>query len=75
MKEVKTELEIMMDDLAMEIEKGERREIDWGTDVYDKTFPTENGRESCHSTGYEVFRSGEWWNEYVDSVGDLHYGR
>lgn len=55
--------------------KEERRELDWGTEVYDKRFPTENGSELCHSTGYEVFRNGEWWNEYEDSAGDLHYGR
>ena len=31
--------------------------------------------EMCHATGWEVFRDGEWWNEYIDSEGDLWYGR
>lgn len=31
--------------------------------------------ELCHATGDEVFRNGEWWNEYMDRDGELHYGR
>ena len=43
---------------------------------FDKRFPVEDGRtELCPSTGYEVFIDGEWWNEYEDSYGNLHYGR
>ena len=42
---------------------------------YDHTFVTERGEELCHSTGYLVMMDNEWWNEYVDSEGDLHYGR
>lgn len=40
---------------------------------YDKAF----GGELCHATGYEVYDEDtkEWWNEYVDSEGDFHYGR
>lgn len=42
---------------------------------FDKVFETENGQELCHSTGYEVELSGSWWVEYIDSDGQLHYGR
>ena len=43
---------------------------------FDKVFETENGTEMCHATGMEIQdEHGEWWNEYVDSNGDLHYGR
>ncbi len=37
----------------------------------DKEF---NG-ELCHATGYEWYDGKEWWNEYEDSDGNLHYGR
>ena len=44
---------------------------------YDMTFETENGREYCHATGYEVTFEGDntYWNEYVDRNGEYHYGR
>lgn len=42
---------------------------------YDKVFETENGREVCCATGYEVLIDGQYWNEYIDSEGELHYGR
>lgn len=47
---------------------------------FDKVFHTENGRELCHATGYEVtieYDGGtiDWWYEYEDSNGELHYGR
>ena len=34
----------------------------------------------CHATGYEVCdgdpdNPGDWWNEYADRDGGLHYGR
>lgn len=42
-------------------------------------------QELCHATGFEVYlgngdpddpeESGNWWNEYVDSNGEFHYGR
>jgi hypothetical protein len=43
---------------------------------YDKVFDGEN----CHATGYLVClgdqnNPGDWWVEYVDSKGALHYGR
>ena len=44
---------------------------------FDMTFETENGKETCHATGYEVVFDGDdtTWIEYIDSCGDLHYGR
>ena len=45
---------------------------------YDKMFDTNEGNEElCHATGIEVLdpSNGEWWNEYVDSNGEYHYGR
>lgn len=45
---------------------------------FDKAFELSDGNyELCHSTGKEVdvYGDGEFWNEYVDSNGDLHYGR
>lgn len=44
---------------------------------YDMAFNTENGEELCHATGYEVVFEGEntYWNEFIDSNGELHYGR
>ncbi len=38
--------------------------------------------ELCHSTGYKACDRhmnqqdpSNWWNEYIDSSGSLHYGR
>ena len=42
---------------------------------FDKRFDVDGSDELCHATGYEVFYLGEWWNEYVDSNGDIHLGR
>ena len=47
---------------------------------FDKAFETEKGSELCFATGYEVCfgnpnEPSNWWNEYEDSQGDLHYGR
>jgi hypothetical protein len=51
-----------------------RRELD--TIPYDKEF----NNEFCTATGYEVCfgnpeNPADWWNEYEDAEGDLHYGR
>lgn len=45
----------------------------------DKVFETGNGnQELCHATG-RWLENGEHisdhWDEYVDSLGDFHYGR
>ena len=42
----------------------------------DKRF----GNELCHATGYEVCHGNpqnlaDWWNEFEDSDGNIHYGR
>lgn len=51
----------------------ERIEID-GDMPLDKSF--DGGFTLCHCTGYEVRdEDGEWWFEYEDSEGNLHYGR
>ena len=50
-----------------------RRELE--TRPYDHVFPVNGNEEPCHATGYEVLFQGQWWNEYEDSEGDLHYGR
>lgn len=43
---------------------------------FDHGFYTKNGNwELCHATGWEETDDGEWWNEYVDSDGNFHYGR
>ena len=43
---------------------------------FDKTFEVASGNEElCHATGYEALIDGDWWNEYEDSDGNLHYGR
>ena len=47
---------------------------------FDKNFEVNGNEELCHATGFEVcFEDGEdpadWWNEYIDSNGDFHYGR
>lgn len=46
---------------------------------FDMMFDIGGGRrELCHATGIEVefdYLPGDWWNEYVDSEGGLHYGR
>lgn len=50
----------------------ERRELD--EIPFDKRFDN----ELCHATGYEVrlaWDTDNWWNEYVDRDGNLHYGR
>jgi hypothetical protein len=41
---------------------------------YDKAFDVDGNEELCHTTGFEVLDGGVWWNEYVDSNGDFHYG-
>lgn len=53
------------------------RPID-GPMPYDKMFTNKFGlQELCHATGMEIYDSlGDcWWNEYVDSCNDFHYGR
>lgn len=48
---------------------------------FDMAFETEGGnRELCHATGWEECFGdpsdpADWWNEYEDSDGNLHYGR
>ena len=43
---------------------------------FDMSFVMPDGNEElCHATGTEVLIDGEWWNEYVDQDGNLHYGR
>ena len=61
----------------------QRRELE--TMPFAKVFETENGNEElCNATGYKVnfeetdydeHGSSNWWNEYVDNDGNLHYGR
>ena len=41
----------------------------------DKAFEVNGNEELCHATGYEILENGEWWNEYIDSNGEYHYGR
>ena len=47
--------------------------------IFDQTFSTESGNEeNCHATGYELRNSddcSDWWLEFEDSHGKLHYGR
>lgn len=49
---------------------------------YDHTFNVDGNEELCHATGREVCFAGDdpgipgnWWNEYKDRNGCLHYGR
>lgn len=43
---------------------------------FDKVFDVDGNQEMCHATGMEIQdERGEWWNEYVDSNGNFHYGR
>ena len=44
---------------------------------FDHVFSTGRGEELCHATGAEVSfdGGGEFWNEYEDAEGGLHYGR
>ena len=42
---------------------------------FDKHFDVNGNSELCHATGYEVFDSEDWWDEFVDSNGDFQYGR
>lgn len=63
--------------------KKETSRLELETMPYDKKFDTGNGEELCHATGFEVQFDNEttplgdpcYWNEYMDSEGDLHYGR
>ena len=52
----------------------DRRELE--TMPFDKRFDTSNGEELCHATGDEVLFDDDlvWWNEYIDSEGNLYYG-
>ena len=43
-------------------------------------FDKEFDGELCHATGFEVCEGNpenpaDWWNEYEDSLGELHLGR
>lgn len=51
----------------------EERELDHIP--FDKVFEVLGNEELCHATGFEVFDGNCWWNEYIDSMADLHYGR
>lgn len=53
-------------------------------EVFDHSFQVDGNQELCHSTGYEVLMDmgtdidgnplgQEWWDEFEDSNGDLHY--
>ena len=53
------------------INEGARRQLD--EMPYDMSF--DGGFEYCHATGYEVYLDGEWWYEYADEDGGIHYGR
>lgn len=60
--------------IKLNIPDGTRRELD--RMPCDHGFwVSEDDYEMCHATGDEVVWDGEWWNEYVDSNGDFHYGR
>ena len=53
---------------------GTRRELD-NMPCDHASWTSEDSCEVCHATGDEVLWDGEWWNEYVDSKWDFHYGR
>lgn len=53
--------------------EGDQREL--AVMPFDKTFDADGNEELCHATGMEVLIDGQWWNEYVDSNDELHYGR
>lgn len=50
---------------------------------FDKMFEvtSEGNEELCHATGIEVCFDEDtndpanWWNQYIDSYGNMHYGR
>ncbi len=58
--------------------KGEltMKRIELNTIPYDQGFETSNGWEICVATGYAVYdeATNRWWNEYVDSDGEIHLG-
>lgn len=43
---------------------------------FDKYTVIKDNKEGNNMTDTdEVIWDGEWWNEYVDSNGNFHYGR
>lgn len=56
------------------VKDGTRRELDRMPCDHGFGLDEEN-YQLCHATGYEESHGGEWWNEYVDSDGNFHYGR
>ena len=47
---------------------------------FDHVFEVDGNEELCHATGYEVCLGNtedpaDWWDEFVDSNGEFHYGR
>lgn len=42
---------------------------------FDKVFNVDGNEEFCHATGYAVKIDGEWWDEFEDRNGGVHYGR
>ena len=44
--------------------------------AFDKMFEVGKNQELCHHTGFFIVdERGDEWNEYEDSLGNLHYGR
>ena len=45
----------------------------------DHVFDVDGNEQLCHATGIEVLfgedKPENWWNEYEDDNGGLHYGR
>lgn len=51
-----------------------------GSMPFDKAFSVNGNEMLCHCTGYEVNwddpdNPSDWWNEYCDINGNVHYGR
>jgi hypothetical protein len=64
------------------MENAKRRYVRYLAEMpFDMEFYVDGIRkENCHATGRQVntvhpASSGDWWNEYVDSKGELYYGR
>ena len=60
---------------TLELETPDEPEIKKQNTEPDGTRRELDGMPCDHATGDEVLWDGEWWNEYVDSKWDFHYGR
>jgi len=65
---------------APEVTRARKEDMEMRRELVEMPFDMDFGGELCHATGDEVClgdpsNPADWWNEYIDQDGNLHYGR